>query len=112
VKVLVDENLDHGLRKLLAEHEVFTVSFLGWAGLKNGELLRAAEDNGMEVLPTGHQSLGYEQNLTGRKLAIVVVSAIRLPILVNYLPDTYAAITGAKPGSFQTVGCGVIRRKP
>jgi hypothetical protein len=49
VKVLLDENLDHGLRKLLGNHEIFTVSYMGWAGLKNGELLQAAEERGMDV---------------------------------------------------------------
>jgi hypothetical protein len=37
VKVLLDENLDHGLRKFLGEHEVVTVTYMGWTGLKNGE---------------------------------------------------------------------------
>jgi len=69
VKVLLDENLDHALRKLLGPHEVFTVTFMGWTGLQNGELLRAAEESGMDVLLTGDQTLGYEQNLIGRRLA-------------------------------------------
>ena len=81
MKVLLDENLDHGLRKLLGQHEVVTVTYMGWTGLKNGELLRLAEDHGMEVLLTGDQTLTYEQNLTGRRLAIVALSAIQLPII-------------------------------
>jgi hypothetical protein len=71
VKVLLDENLDHALRKLLGQHEVVTVTYMGWTGLKNGELLRTAEDNGIDVLLTGDQTLTYEQNLTERRLAIV-----------------------------------------
>jgi hypothetical protein len=71
VKVLLDENLDHALRKLLGPHEVVTVTYMGWAGLQNGELLRAAEENGMDVLLTGDQTLTYEQSLSGRRLAIV-----------------------------------------
>ena len=46
MKVLLDENLDHALRKLLGAHEIVTASYARWAGLKNGELLRAAEENG------------------------------------------------------------------
>jgi hypothetical protein len=53
VKVLLDENLAHRLRKNLGTHEVFTVGYKGWAGLKNGELLRTAEENGIEVFLTG-----------------------------------------------------------
>lgn len=57
MKVLLDENLP----QLLRNHEVFTVRYQGWAGLKNGELLKAAEDNGFEVFVTGDQTLLYEQ---------------------------------------------------
>jgi predicted nuclease of predicted toxin-antitoxin system len=53
VKVLLDENLAHRLRKNLGTHEVFTVRHKGWAGLKNGELLRTAEREGIEVFLTG-----------------------------------------------------------
>ena len=66
VKVLLDENLDHALRKLLGQHEVVTVAYMGWTGLKNGELLRTAEDHRVDVLLTGDATLAYEQNLTGR----------------------------------------------
>jgi hypothetical protein len=45
---------------------------MGWS--ENGELLRTAEESGIEVLATGDQSLLYEQNLTGRRLAIVALS--------------------------------------
>jgi hypothetical protein len=66
---------------LLGHPEVVTVSYMGWMGLKNGELLRIAEENGVQVLVTGDRTLAYEQNLTGRRLAIVVLSSIELPIL-------------------------------
>ena len=111
MKVLLDENLDHGLRTLLGQHDVVTVTYMGWTGLQNGELLRIAEDNGIEVLLTGDQTLAYEQNLTGRRLAIVALSAIQLPILKQNLPKIIAAIDNAAPGSFQTVDCGTFSRK-
>jgi len=59
----------------------------------------------------GDQTLNYEQNLTGRRLAIVVLSAIQLPIIKNYLPQIVAAIDNAVPGSFQAVDCGTFSRK-
>lgn len=111
MKILLDENLDHALRKLLGQHEVFTVTFMGWTGLQNGELLRAAEDSGMDVLLTGDQSLTYEQNLTGRRLAIVALSAIQLPILKENLAKIIAAIDAATPGTFQAVDCGTFSRR-
>jgi hypothetical protein len=111
VKVLLDENLDHALRRLLGQHEVVTVTFMGWSGLQNGALLRAAEGSGIDVLLTGDQGLAYEQNLIGRRLAIVALSAIQLPILQQNLPKIVAAIDSAAPGSFQAVECGSFSRK-
>ena len=49
MKVLLDENLDHRLRRHLSMHDVYTVDYMGWSGLKNGELLRGAEDDGFGV---------------------------------------------------------------
>lgn len=111
MKVLLDENLDHALRMLLGSHEVFTVTYMGWTGLKNGELLREAEENGIEVLLTGDQSIGYQQNLAGRRIAIVAVSAIQLPVLMKYLPQIVLAIENAAAGSFQLVECSGGDRK-
>jgi hypothetical protein len=113
MKVLLDENLDHALRMLLAPHEIVTVAYMGWTGLKNGELLRAAEDHSIDVLLTGDQTLVHEQNLTGRRLAIVALSAIKLPIIRQHLPKIIAVIDQAAPGSFQAVDCGKFdRSKP
>lgn len=111
MRVLLDENLDHALRKLLGHHEVVTVAYMGWAGLKNGELLRTAEESGMDVFLTGDGTLGYEQNLAGRRLAVVALTAIQLPIIRDHLPKIIAAINNALPGSFQVVDCGTFSRK-
>ena len=111
MKVLLDENLDHALRNILGHHEVAAVAYMRWAGLKNGELLRTAEEDGVDVLLTGDGTLSYEQNLTGRRLAIVALSAIQLPIIQRHLPKIVAAIDAAAPGSFQMVGCGTFCRK-
>ena len=78
MKVLLDENLDHRLRKLLGAHDVYTVDYMGWAGLRNGELLRIAEANGFEVFLTGDKNVAYQQNLAGRRMAVVTLSAIDL----------------------------------
>ena len=107
----MDENLDHRLRKSLAAHEVFTASYKAWDGLKNGSLLQTAEDDGFDVLVTGDQTLQYEQKLTGRRLAIVVLSAVQFAIIEPHVPKIIAAIESATPGSFQAVGCGIFSRK-
>lgn len=65
----------------------------------------------MDVLLTGDGTLSYEQNLTGRRLAIVALSAIQLPIIKLHLSKIIAAIGAAAPGSFQIVDCGTFSRK-
>ena len=112
MRVLLDENLDHRLRKSLGPHEVFTVAYKGWAGLKNGELLRTTEENGMEVFLTGDQTLALEPNLAQHRMAIVVLTSIEFPILKNHLPLIISALDNAVPGSFQAVECGSFSRKP
>jgi hypothetical protein len=110
VKVLLDENLAHRLRKNLGAHQVFTVGYRGWAGLRNGELLRIAEESGIEVFLTGDRTLLHEQNLEGRNLGIVALSSVEWDILKNHLPTIIAAIDRALPGSFQEVDCGKFSR--
>ena len=63
------------------------------------------------MLLTGDQTLNHEQNLAGRRLAVVALSAIQLPILKSNLPAIVAAIDNAAPGSFQLVECGTFSRK-
>jgi hypothetical protein len=53
---VLDHNLPHKLRTslgALGKHEIVTASYMGWVELKNGELLRMAEDNGIDVFVTG-----------------------------------------------------------
>lgn len=93
-----------------SSHECFTVTYKGWAGLKNGELLRTAEQNEIKVFVTGDQTLSYEQNLTETQIAIIVLSSIDWHILKNDLPKIIAAIDNATPGSFQALDCGAFSR--
>jgi len=65
----------------------------------------------VEVFLTGDGTLGYEQNLTGRRLAVVTLSAIQLPIIRNHLPEIIHALNNAVPGSFQSIDCGTFSRK-
>jgi hypothetical protein len=111
MKVLLDENLDHRLRNHLGAHEVFTASYMEWDGLKNGNLIQAAEGDGFEVLLTGDQTLCFEQNLSQRRLAIVAMSSVEWRIVKNHLEPIIRAIDNATPGSFPAVDCGTFSRK-
>jgi hypothetical protein len=108
VKVLFDENMPHKLRRSFVRHEAVTVGFMDSNGLKNGELIKAAEEAGFEILVTGDKSLTYQQNLADRRIAIVTLSAHNWPIIKHHLAVIVAAVDSALPGSFVTVDCGEL----
>jgi len=74
-------------------HECRTVSEAGWAGKRNGELLKLAEDS-YDVFLTLDKGIKYQQNLSGRGIAIVVVQAPsnRLEDLIDLVPVCLAAL--------------------
>ena len=116
MRVLFDHNLPHKLRiSLLSaatyEIEIVTASYMGWSHLKNGELLRAAEDSAFDVLVTGDRTLVHEQNLSGRRLSILALSANNWPIVKNFIAQILGAICSAVPGAFAEVDCGEFTRK-
>jgi len=81
---------------------------MGWAGYKNGALLKAAEEYGFDVFITGDLSIEHQQNLTGRKLAIVSLSPQNWRIIRNDVVKILAAVNRARPGSFARVECGSV----
>jgi hypothetical protein len=97
VRVLLDEQLPRHLTRDLTGHQVRTVQEQGWAGLKNGELLQRAADDGFEVLVTANQNLEFQQNLSGSRLG-VVVSSIALEDLRPLVPAALAAIARVRAG--------------
>jgi hypothetical protein len=112
VKVLLDENLPHKLRAALAQHEVLTVVFLGWGGLKNGALLKAAEAAKFDVFITGDRALEYQQHLASYNLAVLSLSSNNWPIIKNYVAEIAAAIEGAVRGTCTRVECGSAAKPP
>ena len=106
MKILLDENMPHQLRAHLPNFEVSTAVYAGFGGFKNGELLNSAEIAGYDVLVTGDLSIEYQQNMTGRKIAIVSLSANNWRIVQNHIPAISAAIGAAHSGSFSRVEFG------
>lgn len=102
-RVLLDENLPRGVAQLIEGHEVRHVTRIGWDGLENGDLIAAAERSGFEVLVTADRNLRYQQNLTGRQLALVVLSTNRWADLRRSGEMVNDAVDRAEPGSFREV---------
>jgi len=100
VRILFDQGTLVPLRQNLHAHQVETAYERGWAVLKNGELLRAAEAHGFEVLVTTDAQLKYQQNLTARLIAIVVLSTTSWPRIHAAAATVNAAVDTAAPGSY------------
>ena len=99
MRILLDENLDWRLEKLLPGHEVKSVPRIGWAGLKNGKLLARAGEN-FDVLITMDGSMASQQNLSKIKIAIVALRARsnRLADTSPLMPKVLAVLATLKPG--------------
>ena len=98
MKVLFDQGTPAPLRHALAGHAVSTAYEMGWALLGNGDLLDAA-DRSFDVLVTTDQNLPYQQNLKGRRLAILILPTTSWPRLKDRLLDVEAALATIEPGS-------------
>jgi predicted nuclease of predicted toxin-antitoxin system len=73
--VLFDNGTPRTLaRFLIGEHTVTEARAHGWAELENGELLAKAEAAGFDVIVTTDKNIGYQQNMSGRRIAIVVAA--------------------------------------
>ncbi len=100
MRVLLDEQLPRQLARHLPGHEIRTVQQQSWAGRKNGALLTEAERAGFSVFITGDRNLEYQQNLTQRRLGVVVLAAASnaLEDLLPLVPEALTAIERVQPG--------------
>ena len=99
MKILFDECMPQPLRPLLAGLDISTAQEMGWGRVKNGELLKRAEGV-FDVFVTADQSLKYQQNLTDRRLAILVLSTNRWPRVKAKSAEIIAAIQAMRPGDY------------
>ena len=100
MKILFDQGTPVPLRQTLASHTVSTAYEMGWQGLDNGALLQAAEA-AFEVFITTDQNLRYQQTLTGRRLAILVLPTTSWPKIQAHLAEVDAAVNGLLPGQLR-----------
>lgn len=100
MRVLFDQGTPVPLRHHLSAHEVSTAYELGWSSLKNGDLLQTAEDQGFEVLVTTDQNLKYQQNLSNRRIAIVVLASTSWPRIQLALSSVVEAIDMSQPNGY------------
>jgi Domain of unknown function (DUF5615) len=104
-KLLIDECVPRKFQELLAGYDCVTVPDAGWAGKKNGELLSLAEEAGFEVFITLDRGIEYEQNLSRRRIAIVLLctKSSRLADLLPHGAGILVTLDSIKPGQLVRV---------
>jgi alkanesulfonate monooxygenase SsuD/methylene tetrahydromethanopterin reductase-like flavin-dependent oxidoreductase (luciferase family) len=100
LKVLFDQNAPRPLVRFLIHHRVNRAAELNWSELRNGDLLRAAEEGGFDVFVTADRNLAYQQNLKDRRLAIVVLPSGQWPEVEPHVLAVVAAVDHSEPGGF------------
>ena len=108
MKILFDANAPAPLARFLRGHEVVRADELGWQGLENGALLDAAEQAGFDLLLTCDQNIRYQQNLTSRKLAVVILSSNHWPALRQIADRIATAVDFVQTGQIVMVDVAML----
>jgi hypothetical protein len=103
VKILFDANTPAPLAGFLRGHAVTRADQLEWQGLENGALLDAAEEAGFDLLIACDQNVFFQQNLTSRKLALVILSSNHWPALRRVAARIGSAVDFVQTGQIVRV---------
>ena len=103
MKILFDQGTPVPLRKSLSGHSVSTAYELGWDQLANGALLAAAQNASFDLLVTTDNNLRHEQNLTKKRLAILVLPTTSWPAIQLHLTDIVKAVEAVQQGEYREV---------
>lgn len=99
MRILFDQGTPAPLRAFLTGHVVVTAFETGWSDLSNGDLIAAAERE-FDLLITTDQNLKYQQNLSARTLAILVLNTTNWPKLRTQAAAIAKRVDEMKPGDY------------
>jgi hypothetical protein len=103
MRVLFDNGTPRPIARSLPGHEITYARRAGWHELSNGELIQKAEDAGYDVFLTTDKNIRYQQNLEGRRIAIVVLQNQQWPMVQLHLDRIATAVNSSTPGSYTEV---------
>src|SRR5579863_2135476 len=100
MRILFDHSTPAPLASYLTGHNVTKAKDRGWDRLANGDLLAEAERAGFDLLLTADNNMRYQQNLTGRRIALVVLSTPQWPRVQLHVAEIAAVLSSIRPGSY------------
>jgi hypothetical protein len=98
--ILFDHGTHRSVARWLHGHTVVEAIARGWDRLANGDLLKMAEDAGFDLLLSTDKNIRYQQNLTGRRIAIVILGNPQRPAVHRHINLVIDAVNAATPGSY------------
>ena len=103
MRILFDQGTPVPLRQSLANHSVDTVFERGWSTVENGALLETSEQEGYQLLISTDQNLKYQQNLSDRSIAIIVLLSTSWPRIQQKVDEIEAKVNAIAPGSYMEI---------
>lgn len=103
MKILFDNGTPNPIARSLFGHHVTFARKIGWHEFENGELIQRAEEAGYELLVSTDKNIRYQQNLAGRKMALIVLGQQQWPVVRLHLDKIVAAVNACTPGSYAEV---------
>jgi hypothetical protein len=103
MRILFDQGTPVPLRGQLSGHQIETAAERGWSELSNGDLLDQAESKGFEAMITTDQNLRFQQNLSARTIAILVLTSTSWPRIQTKLPKIRDAVDRLRPGDYREI---------
>jgi hypothetical protein len=103
MRVLFDHGTPKAIARSLEGHECVFARQVGWHQLKNGDLIGRAEEAGYDVLLSTDKNIRYQQNLLGRRIAIVILGHPQWPAVQLHLGAIVGAVNACTPGSYTEV---------
>ncbi len=99
MKIIIDECVPSIVKRGLPDHAIVSVQDMGWAGVKNGQLLKLVSAD-FDVFITSDKNLRHQQNLSAIELAIVLLPSNQVPVVKALLPQIVNSLTAIEPGDF------------
>ncbi len=99
MKIIIDECVPSIVKRGLPERNIVSVQDMGWAGVKNGELLKLVIAE-FDVFITSDKSLRHQQNLAALELAVVLLLSNQVPVVEGLLPLIDESLKNIEPKDF------------
>lgn len=107
MKLLLDESIPRSLKAVFPSHyEIGTVQEAGWAGTKNGELLKLVREHNYSALITADRGIAHQQNAAAAGVIVVVLAAFRTHVdhLSPFVPEIVTFLEGKPENGVHVFG--------